>query len=65
MTQGNPAACKAFHSANVVELCLALLDKGTDAAKSFAVKTLGNLCSDRDARAAGPIQPHSAALVPP
>ncbi len=53
LTQGNAGACKAFHNANVIELCLLLLDKGTDPSKSFAVKTLGNLCCERDARAAG------------
>lgn len=52
LTQGNASACKAFHHAGVTQLCLVLLDKGSDPSKSFAVKTLGNLCCDRDACAA-------------
>ena len=50
--QNNPSSCKAFHSSGVIDLCLLLLDKGTDPSKSSAVKTLGNLCCDRDARSA-------------
>jgi hypothetical protein len=55
LTQGNAAACRAFHACDVISLCLLLLEKGTDLSKSFAVKTLGNLCCDREARAAGAI----------
>ena len=65
LTQGNAGACRAFHAANVTELCLALLDKGSDPAKSFAVKTLGNLCCDRDARAAGVLADSFAQLQTP